>query len=317
MKTGQYPRTRLAPGYPHSLSYRATSIEKERGSGSGLLLDWSGGSMAREVIVDRYMARQGTLMIARANFEPILKDYLAHTSQWVGDPDGLILTMMRQGLAAAGLYLTCRPRDETTAWTINLPEPPLNLFFCADAAEGTVVGRYFEENIKTTEHTRFIVQLIRRTGKAHQSIIEVKGYDVLDYFEVYYAKSEQATARFYELSNNEFLMLMALPGTDEDWLTNITADGALQCLLEDEDVKLIEQRPVRFSCPCNQDRMIQVMYSMFEGKESELFGEDESIEASCPRCGEKFSLTRTEFARYAADRKAEDSSDPESSEPNS
>jgi len=274
----------------------------------------AGGSMANEVSVDRYLARQGTLLIAKANFEPIFRDYLDHTARWVGDPDGLILTMIRQGLAAAGLYLTCRPRDEITAWTINLPEPPLNLFFCADAAEGTVVGRYFDENIKTTEHTRFIVQLVRRTGKSHQSIIEVKGYDILDYFETYYAKSEQATARFYELSDNEFLMLMALPGTDEDWLSEITADGALRCIVEDESVKMIEQRAIVFRCSCSQERIVQVMFSMFKGIESELFAGQESVEAACPRCGQKYELSKVEYNEFAATQVKDESCDGPSDE---
>jgi Hsp33 protein len=263
--------------------------------------------MAKQVIVDRYIARQGTLLIARGDFTPIFEEYLAHSREWVGDPDGLVATMMKQGLAAAGLYLTCRPRDENTAWTVNLPEPPLNLFFSADAATGKVVGRYFEDNIKAGPRTRFVVQLVRRTGKPHQSIIEVSGYDVLGYLEEYYAKSEQATARFYELTNTEFLMLMALPGTDESWLTKVSADDALRCLADDPDVKLIENRPIEFGCTCTLERLLQVVRSLFRDKPGDLFGDGTTAEASCPQCGKRYTINREEFeAEPLEDKPADD-----------
>ncbi|MCK4303682.1 MAG: Hsp33 family molecular chaperone HslO, partial [Candidatus Eisenbacteria sp.] len=206
------------------------------------------------------------------------------------EPDGLAFVMMKQGLASAGLHLTCRPRDENAAWTLNLSEPPLNIFITADAGEGKVVGRHFTEQVKTVDHSRLFVQTVRRTGEPHLSSIPVKGFDLLGIFEQYYEQSEQATARFFELGSDEFMMLMALPEVDDPWLKAISKEESLR-LLDDPEVQLIETRPVIFGCTCNRERIVGVLRAMFQGKEDELFCGKPETEARCPRCGRAYSIS--------------------------
>ena len=227
--------------------------------------------------VQRFISRERNLLLARADFRPVFEEYVAHSRTWVGDPQGLVLKMMRQGLAAAGLYLTCRPRDETTAWTINLPEPPLNIFVTCDAGAGTVVGRYFTEHVKAAPHNRLIVQTVRSTGEPQLSAIEVHGFDVLRIFEEYYDQSEQLPVRFFELGNGDYLMLVALPGIDEPWLRALTPAEAA-ALLAAPDTSLIERRPVRFACVCSPEKIHEIVAGVFRGKADELFGDQPSVE---------------------------------------
>ena len=90
-------------------------------------------------------------------------------------------------------------------------------------------------------------------------------------------------------------MLMALPGTDETWLSEVTSHGALQCLVEDPGLKLIENRSVEFGCTCDQERLIQVMQNLFKDNPAELFGDGATAEVSCPQCGKQYTLNRDEF----------------------
>jgi molecular chaperone Hsp33 len=251
--------------------------------------------VAREVHVTRYICRQDDLLVARGEFSPIFDDYLKHTRRWLGEPTGLALTMTKQGLAAAGLHLTCRPTDESTAWTLNLAEPPLNIFIASDAGAGTVVGRYFAENVSTEDHSRFYVQAVRQRGKPHLSTIPVTGFDTLKIFEQYYAQSEQTTARFFELGEDEYLMLMALPDVDDDWLKELSREAAL-ALLSGTNVQLIETRPVVFACTCDHRRITHVVWGIFKGNAAEFFGADAEVEARCPRCGRAYSIARDDFA---------------------
>jgi molecular chaperone Hsp33 len=251
--------------------------------------------VAREVHVSRYICRQDDLLAARGEFSPIFDDYLKHTRRWLGEPAGLALALTRQGLAAAGLHLTCRPADESTAWTLNLAEPPLNIFIASDAGAGTVVGRYFAENVSTEDRSRFYVQAVRQRGKPHLSTIPVTGFDTLGIFEQYYAQSEQTTARFFELGDDEYLMLMALPDVDDDWLKNLSRDAAM-ALLSGPNVQLIETRPVIFACTCDHQRITRVVWAIFKGNAEEFFGTDAEVEARCPRCGRAYSIARDDFA---------------------
>ena len=253
-----------------------------------------GDPLAREIFIDRFSSREHNLLAARATFTPLFEDYLEHTRRWVGEPDGLVWTMMRQGLAAAALYLTCRPNDEQTAWTFNFPEPPLNLFITTDAGTGCVVGRFFDRHIQSTEHNRLFVQTARRIGEPHLSVIEVRGFDLLLMLERYYAQSEQATARFFEGEGDEFVMLMALPGIDEAWLRGLSREEGLQ-LVRDLAPRPIERRTVRFGCTCNDARIVEIMRGMFSDRLDELFAGEPKVEVQCPRCGRGYGIERRDL----------------------
>jgi hypothetical protein len=250
--------------------------------------------VVREAVIHRYMSREHNLLAARGVFTPLFDDFLAHSRRWVGEPDGLVMTMMRQGLAAAALYLTCRPNDEQTAWTFNFPEPPLNLFVTADAGRGTVVGRYFDRDVHATEHNRLFVQTVRRIGEPYLSAIEVHGFDLLLILEAYYEQSEQATARFFEYDGDEFVMLMALPGIDEPWLRGLSMGQARE-LLSAPGMRLIEKRPVAFGCTCDDARILEIMRGMFSDRPEELFGDEVKVEVNCPRCGRAYQIARAAF----------------------
>lgn len=245
--------------------------------------------------VRRYISKDRNVLLARADFGSIYADYLKHTARWVGEPDGLVYTMMRQGLAAAGLYLTCRPLDENTAWTINFPEPPLNIFVTCDASTNRVVGRHFSENIKAEADTRLIVQAVRRRGEPSVSILSVKGFDVLDIFEQYYAQSEQLSVRFFELGETDFFMVMALPDVDEEWVRAASRDDSV-AVLEEPGTALIEERSISFACSCDRRRVVHLIGRIFKGKLDELFGEDGKAEVQCPRCGEAYEIEREDLA---------------------
>jgi hypothetical protein len=250
--------------------------------------------MARDVEISRFLLREQNLLAARGVFTPLFEDYLAHTRRWVGEPDGLIRVMMRQGLAAAALYLTCRPNDEQTAWTYNFPEPPLNLFITADAHRGHVAGRFFDRDVRATEHSRLFVQTARSIGEPHLSAIEVRGFDLLAILERYYEQSEQATARFFEYDGDGFVMLMALPGIDEGRLRGLTREDAAR-LLDGPDARRIEVRPVGFACACDETRILEIMAGIFRDTPEELFRGDAQVEARCPRCGQAYQIGRAAF----------------------
>lgn len=251
--------------------------------------------MPKEIQVSRYISDERSFLMASAIFTPIFEDYLAHTRRWVGEPDGLIAIMMKQGLAAAGLYLTFRALDENTGWTINMAEPPLNVFITSDARTGRIVGRYFDTDVQTVDHNRIFVQAVRNLGKPQLSAVEVKGFDVLSHFEQYYEQSEQLPSRFFEFPEDQFLMVAAVPGIDEDWMRALTREGAMD-LLRAPDVRKIEDRTVAFGCMCDPERVFTVVRKMFADKSEELFDGEDDVEVHCPRCGRAYRMTRGDFS---------------------
>jgi molecular chaperone Hsp33 len=200
---------------------------------------------------------------------------------------------MREGLAASALHLASRPLDEMFGITINIKTPPLNLFVAGDAREAVLTGRAFTEGVKTTEVSRFFVQAHRQRGEPTQSTIDVEGLDVLGMFEDYYRRSEQTQARFFDLDEEHFLMVLALPDSDGEAVAELDRDAARALL--DGEARLLDERTVVFRCGCNLDKVLKALRDIFGADPDELFQGEESVETFCPRCGSRWMVSRQEF----------------------
>jgi molecular chaperone Hsp33 len=137
------------------------------------------------------------------------------------------------------------------------------------------------------------VQTSRSAGTPSQSTIEVIGLDVLGMFEQYYRQSEQTPARFFEIDDESFLMLSALPEADPGWLTDVKREQALG--IAEDDLKPLGETIYRFRCGCNVEKMLEVVRTMFRKDPAELFRGDSGVEISCPRCGRRWWIDRARF----------------------
>jgi molecular chaperone Hsp33 len=232
-------------------------------------------------------------VFVRAEIEALFAAYLAHVDRWESVPDGLAQTMMRQALGAAALHMTTRPPDEMTAWTLNIKQPPLNLFFTARNHDSSVAGRVFTENVRTTEESRFFVETLAPGREPSRSAIEVKGLDVLQIFEQYYDQSEQNPARFFELSEYDLLMVLGLPDVDRRWLASLDRESAIA--VSTESPRPVDMRAFEFRCGCDSERMLAVMRGLYDGKADALFQGEEGVEVLCPRCGHRWWIARKDF----------------------
>jgi molecular chaperone Hsp33 len=250
------------------------------------------------VTLRRWFVDERSVLLTVGDFGAFMEAWRAHARLWEGGFDGLSETLVRQGLAAATLYLANRPRDEVVAWTLNLKEPPTNLFLTGEARRGIVTGRVFVEGVRTSESSRLYVQTLRARGEPTVSAIEVDGFDVLEIFEQYYARSEQSPARFFELgrlgegSGDDFAMILGMPGADRGWVESLDA-LAIPALVA--EARLLEVRPMRFECGCNPRKMLKALRAIFGKKPDELFQGDTSVETTCPRCGRRWMVSREQF----------------------
>jgi hypothetical protein len=212
---------------------------------------------SRPTVVRRFLDARHDLIVATGDFGPLFAEYLDHVRRWESEPDGLSKTLMRQGLAASALHLSCRPLGEYTAWTIHIPRPPVNVFLAGNSADAVVAGRVFTENIEVREAGRLYVQSRRADGDLVESSLDVVGFDVLEFFEAYYRRSEQAPARFLEITEEEFVLLFGLPDVDEEWLEDLGREEAIG-IAEDEH-RLLDARVFRFRCGCEPQVMREVV----------------------------------------------------------
>lgn len=251
--------------------------------------------------VKTYFVRGRNALLARADFGVLYVDYYLHQGQHgyqhVPRYDG----MLKEALAALTLHCASRPWNETWAWTIHFHKPLLNLFVTGDNRRGAVVGQLFTEDVKDDGRNLFLADCVRERGEPRRSYVEFTGVDPIEVVEHYYAQSEQRPARYFQLGPEDLVMITAQPQCDMAWFEALDVE-AVRALDQTETLSLLEERCYRWDCGCSQERMLGVLAPIMRQDPAGLFGEDELLRISCPRCGARHIITREVLEAYLAHR---------------
>jgi molecular chaperone Hsp33 len=248
-----------------------------------------------------YFVRERNALVARADFGEMYVDYYLHQAQQGRQLDPQHDTMLKEAIAALTLHCASRPWNESWAWTIHFTEPLVNLFLTGDNRRGAVIGQVFTENVKDDGHPLFLADLARERGEPRRSAVDLEdSSDVFGAVERFYAMSEQRPARYFRYGPEDFVMVTAQPQCDMTWFEALN-DDVIRGLDECETLSLLEQRHYRWECGCTQDRMLGVLAPIMRQSPAELFGEEQSLRMSCPRCGTRYVITREALEAYVGD----------------
>ncbi len=250
--------------------------------------------------VRTYFVRERNVLLARAEFSELFVDYYLHLSanQIVVAPEHD--AMFKRALAAFTLHSASRPWNELIAWTVNVQAPRVNLFLTGDNETGAVTGRVFAENVKEGPHNLFFADVVRGGQPKRRSAVTFAGGDPITGAEALYAESEQRGARYFQLGEEEFVLLTEHPDCDLAWFRGLTL-GQVRALEQAETLTLMERRIHRWHCGCNQQRMMEVLAAAMRQDPESLFGEDPKLEIRCPRCGARHAITREALEAFVAE----------------
>lgn len=243
------------------------------------------------VLVRSYYIRHRNVLAVEAELSPLFVDYYLHLNDIHLRPDPVADGMEKDLLAALLLYAGSRPWNEQFAWTVNLADPRVNLFAAADNNPGHVIGTIFQEGVRETDTSQFFAESVRKNEERHRSVVEVGSGSILGACEHFFRQSEQRETRFFEFSDERYLMLSAQPDCDLDWLRHLEA-GAAETVLESEDYSHLEERRYVWSCGCSHDRLVRLTAAATRHDPEEIFGADHTVAVTCPRCGRRYRITR-------------------------
>ncbi|MBI2511615.1 MAG: Hsp33 family molecular chaperone HslO [Opitutae bacterium] len=247
--------------------------------------------------------RHRNVLLVRGDLSPLFVDYYLHLADNHLKPAPEHDRLFKQALAAFALHCASRPRFEHLAWTISLQDPRLNLFFAGDNEDCTVTGRIFTENVREAAKNVFYSDLMPRRGaEKRRSVVNFDGTDLFRAVEHYYATSEQRPARFFDLGDDRFAMLVSHPDCDERWLRGVDLAGVKE-VAEKETVAPIERRAYRWNCGCTQQKIMGALAPAARDDLDGLFGEQESIHLQCPRCAAEHIITREAMEAFLAQAK--------------
>jgi molecular chaperone Hsp33 len=230
----------------------------------------------------------------------LLVDYYLHLADHQLRHEPAHDALLKQALVAFTLHAASRPRNEHLAWTIGLQEPRLNLFLAGDNEDCTVVGRLFTENVREAPRNVFFSELMPgRGGEKRRSVVNFEGADLFRAAETFYATSEQRPARFFDLGEDHYAMLLSHPDCDEAWLRRLTLPDVRQ-LAATETLARIERRAYRWHCGCEQKKILAALAPAARSDPAGLFGDSELIHVQCPRCGASHAITREAMEAWLA-----------------
>ncbi len=249
--------------------------------------------------VRTYFVRGRNALVARADFEPLYIDYYLHHAD-----NGIKYSMahdqmLKETLAAFTLHLASRPQDEACGWTLNFHNPLVNLFVTGNSRPGQVAGRIFTEDVRDFGKNIFISQVTRHGGAPRQSMVEFSGNDVFKTVEDYYQQSEQRPARLFRQEDEDIVMISSQPDCDEAWLSSLTAED-VRTLDQKETLSLLERRSYIWECGCSVDRLYPVLAKLSATDVDDVFGNEEIITLTCPRCGARHRAAKEHFEAWRA-----------------
>ncbi|MES2696124.1 MAG: Hsp33 family molecular chaperone HslO [Verrucomicrobiota bacterium] len=249
--------------------------------------------------VRTHFVRERNAMIARADFGELFVDYYLHlsTNQIKVAPEHD--EMFKRALAAFTLHSASRPWNELSAWTINFQKPLVNLFLTGDNETGAVTGRAFDENVKEGPENLFFSDVVRGREPKRRSAVTFVGPDVTVAVEKFYTQSEQRGAKYFQLAEEEFALVVEHPDCDMAWFNALTVEE-VKTMEQKNTLSLLERRIYRWHCGCNQARMMEVLAPTMKADPEALFAGDAKIEIRCPRCGARHAITREALEAFVA-----------------
>lgn len=243
-------------------------------------------------------------LVARATLSELYVDYYLHLGAHGLKPAEAHDAAFKRALAAFVLHCASRPWNEMTAWTINLQEvePRANLFLTGDNETGAITGRVFDEDVKELPTSVFYADVVRGRQPKRRSVVEFSGGDPVAGVETFYARSEQRPVRFFQVAEEEFVLVSEHPDCDQAWLAALDAEAAAKLVegATHETVTPMEKRVYRWHCGCNQERMLEVLAPVMRSDAEGLFGDSSVITINCPRCAARHAITREALEAHVA-----------------
>lgn len=168
----------------------------------------------------------------------------------------------------------------------------------------------------------FVITLNPGEGKKpYQGIVAVEGETVAAALEHYMARSEQLETRLFLAANGERaagMLLQKLPGVHEDdhdaWnravqlgstlsaaeLLGLPGQAIIRRLYHEEDVRLFDPVPVRFSCTCSIDRVAAVLRMLGRSEVDTALEKHGQVEVSCEFCNQGYLFDEVDVAQLFA-----------------
>ena len=253
------------------------------------------------IAISEYIPKKEGLLV-RVDMSSYLIDYYLHRKDHAPQTLPEHDEKLKELIACFAIHLSARTGRETHAWTVHIvSDHPYSLFVTGNTGEidetgvakGYIVGHILTDHIRHTDVNSIHAQCTNR-GKTFTSMVRCDTSDIVGIVGQFYAQSEQHPLKI-KLSDNSdtALGLVGLPEYDEEWMAAVDVEYAATS-------SEVPRHPMRtcefqFFCDCSPEKLMPFLSSLSPDALQELYGSDQELQISCPRCGKKFEIKRSEF----------------------
>jgi len=165
-------------------------------------------------------------------------------------------------------------------------------------------------------------------GEPYQGIIALQGEHIKDAIENYFLQSEQLNTRLWLASDHQQcagFLLQELPQTsshptaqtqrENSWehalhladtikpeeLLTLPTEQILHRLFHEDDVRLFEAAPLRFSCTCSHERIGKMILALGQAEAREIIHEQGKIQVDCEFCNAQYRFNKQETEQLFSD----------------
>ena len=133
------------------------------------------------------------------------------------------------------------------------------------------------------------------TSSGESGAVNFTGADPLVAVEKFYAQSEQYPLRIKLSDNSDTAVgLVALPEYDEEWVRSVPIEEATAS--PEVERHFLRTVHFKFACDCSPEKLLPFFRSMSSESLQDLYGSDDELQITCPRCGRQFGVHRSEIA---------------------
>lgn len=218
---------------------------------------------------------------------------------------GDAVRLASEGVVAALLMSSHIKGEERITFQVQSEAPPCG--FVADVfADGSVRARFTPHRLGPSPAIRGFVLVIKHDDEReiYRGVAAIENTDLQGALQGYLVRSQQ-TVGIVRIRGAFGLLIEKMPGMEEalfndlfggldgddpDALARELATGHLHGMPFD----VLEDRPVRFSCPCNPDRARTLLRGLGVQEVRSLLEEQGRAELTCNFCQERYVLERTE-----------------------
>ena len=160
-----------------------------------------------------------------------------------------------------------------------------------------------------------MITIKAKGAEPHQGIAPLRGINLSDALEYYFATSEQLPTQFWlacDGTNASGMLVQKIPGKFKDgdaWdrvlylaatvtsdeLQRLPLDGLLHRLFNEEILRLFDSYPIKFSCSCSRERTAGMLLSLGKAEASEILGKEGEVSVTCDFCNSNYSFDKIDI----------------------